>query len=44
MPSTVFGQPTESQSIPVHKLGTVLSFAVSASRLRLKKGQGLAAI
>jgi len=35
MPSTVFGQATESQSIPDHKLGTVLSFAVSDSKLRL---------
>jgi hypothetical protein len=44
MPSTAFGQPTESQSIPVHKPGTVLSFAVSGSKLRLKREQGIAAI
>ena len=44
MPSTVFRQPTESQAIPVHELGTVLSFAGSGSKLCLKNGQGLAVI
>jgi hypothetical protein len=38
------GQPTDSQAIPVHEIGTALSFAGSDSKLCLENGQGLAVI